>query len=230
MMRGHEGEAEGLGRDLRLAPLMKDTLGNRAYEQIRTALMASRFKPGEKLVLRPLAAEFRISPTPVREALLRLVSEHALTLNHRGIVCVPRIDIPSYMEVRDLRIDLEGRAASVAATHVTCGDIVALERDHAAFEDAECRQEITAALEANERFHMRLYALAEMPVLLSLIEKLWLQWCGPIFTRLYENPLPTDGNRHSIILDGLKRRDSEMVKHGIRDDIMAGWKVISRVA
>src|ERR1700722_4254223 len=91
-----------------LEPISKDSLTSKAYARIRSALMLSKFQAGQRLALRPLAAELGISPTPVREALLRLVSEHALTLDARGVVCVPVFDPGRFREVWDIRVDLEG--------------------------------------------------------------------------------------------------------------------------
>ena len=153
-----------------LAPLVRDSLSGMAYEQIRAALMSSQLRPGQRLVLRALAAELGISPTPVREALLRLVSEHVLELDARGIVCVPELDLATYVEIRDLRIELEGRAAAAAALYATPEDIAALTKIHDRFLAAEAKGDAHAAGEANEELHATIYRLARMPVLLTLIE------------------------------------------------------------
>src|SRR5690606_2426459 len=97
----------------------RDNLSDRAYQEIRSALMRSRLKPGEKLLLRPLSAQLGLSATPVREALLRLVSEQAPRLDERGTAVVPILDRASLLEVRDLRVLLEGRSARRAAEIAT---------------------------------------------------------------------------------------------------------------
>jgi len=58
--------------------LARKSLNGQAYERLCRDLKAGRFGPGEKLKLRDLAQEMGISPTPVREALARLISEQAL--------------------------------------------------------------------------------------------------------------------------------------------------------
>ena len=40
------------------------------YKKIRTAIITSRIKPGERLVIEQLKADFGTSVTPIRDALL----------------------------------------------------------------------------------------------------------------------------------------------------------------
>jgi DNA-binding GntR family transcriptional regulator len=205
-----------------MKPVSRDSLTSKAYQRIRTALMLSQLQPGERLVLRPLAAELGISPTPVREALLRLVSEHALEIDQRGVVSVPLFDPEAYREIRDLRIDLESQAAAAALAHIGDRDIAELEKLHRQYAEIERRGDARAALEINEKLHMRLYAVARRPVLQSLIESLWMR-CAPFFTRLHGRGITRYPNRHDLIIDGLKKGDARLVRQGVRDDIMAGW-------
>lgn len=51
-------------------------------------------------------------------------------------------------------------------------------------EDALRQREVQAYLEANSEFHLTLYRACGNPVLLRLIETLWLQ-VGPFFNRLF---------------------------------------------
>jgi DNA-binding GntR family transcriptional regulator len=206
-----------------LSPVIRESLTSKAYQRIRMALMRSQLKPGERLVLRPLAAELGISPTPVREALLRLASEHALTIDHRGVACVPVFKPESYAEIRDLRIDLEGRAAVEALDALGRDELAELERINERFNAADENRDWRGALAANEAFHMRLYALAGKPVLLSLIENLWMR-CGPFFNRLHWHDTAIYPNQHARILSALRARDAEAIREGVREDILAGWK------
>ncbi len=87
-----------------------ERLSQRAYQAIRVALRSGELRPGQRLILRPLAAKLGLSATPVREALLRLVSEQALGLDERNSVLVPTLGADEIEELRELRLDLEGRA------------------------------------------------------------------------------------------------------------------------
>lgn len=59
------------------------------YGQVRRALQSGRYVPGQRIDPARLAAEFEISPTPVRFALYRLVGEGMVTDHARNGLCVP---------------------------------------------------------------------------------------------------------------------------------------------
>lgn len=58
-------------------PISSDLLGKSAsaYEHLRRAVSRGQLRPGRRLSATSLAAAFKISETPVREALLRLATE-----------------------------------------------------------------------------------------------------------------------------------------------------------
>lgn len=202
------------------APLTRDSLNGQAYARLCRDLKAGRFAPGEKLKLRDLAAEMGISPTPVREALARLISEQALEQVGHHSVRVPLMDEERFAEVRELRLLLEGRAAAHAAEHATSGDVQRLEALHVQMAEHRDAGDLAGELLASERFHMALYALAGMPVLARMVEGLWLQ-CGPLMRALQTHPLgqPRRQHPHHQVLRGLRKRDGEVARRGIEDEI-----------
>ncbi len=209
-----------------LRPIARENLSERAYRALRSALMLSHLRPGEKLQLRPLAAQLGISLTPVREALLRLVSEQALQMDERGTVVVPVIGRERFLEIRRLRCQLEGEAAAAAAAHATPDAIAALAAIHERMQAAEAAGDFAAAVQANEQFHFGLCRLARMPVLLGLVELLWMQ-CGPLLSQLYAEAPPFNGHRDA--LDGLRRGDAEAVRRAMVRDIEEGGRPLLAV-
>jgi DNA-binding GntR family transcriptional regulator len=206
------------------ARVSRESLSDRAYQEIRTALMRSRLKPGERLLLRPLSAQLGLSATPVREALLRLVSEQALVLGERGTVKVPVLDKVSLLEIRDLRVDLEGRAAARAAEIRTDDEIAALERIHGGIVAACDSGRFQTAVELNERFHFALCAMGRLPIVYQFVASLWMR-CGPILSHLYDNGvMEWDVHPHVRIVDGLRRQDSHAVRQAVMEDIVRGGR------
>ena len=204
-----------------IAPMVRDSLSNQAYWRIRNALKQSHYQPGQKLVLRTVATELNISLTPLREAFARLLSENALSVDARGIVSVPMISLEQHKEIRDLRIELEGRAAFAATAFVSDRQIVELRALNEAYFQATVQGDQSAAFKANEEFHFRLYALAQMPILFSIIEGLWMR-SGPILAQARPRAR-APVRRHGRILMGLELRDPELVRQGISEDITNGW-------
>ncbi len=63
-----------------LARLERETLHERAYDEVKKAIMGGAIAPGEPMTIRALAKALGTSVMPVREALRRLVAERALEL------------------------------------------------------------------------------------------------------------------------------------------------------
>lgn len=197
-----------------------ENLRRRAYGVIRKALMTGRFEPGQRLLLKDLANELGISITPVREALLQLVSEHALTSDSSRSLFVPLLNIERFREIRDLRIEFEGKLAEAAAMNATQADTDELERIHQSLARHRKAGEYQEALGCNEAFHFRIYRLAGMPVLYDIVEGLWVQ-IGPIFNRLFEriNPKDVSNHPHLDMIAALKRRDGSAARRAVASDI-----------
>ncbi|CAN5233058.1 GntR family transcriptional regulator [soil metagenome] len=202
------------------SPLTRESLNAQAYARLCRDLKAGRFQPGEKLKLRNLAAEMGISPTPVREALARLISEQALEQVGHHSVRVPLMTEERFCEVRDLRLMLEGEAAARAALRSTPADVARLEAMHTQMADARERGDAAAARLHAELFHMAVYELAAMPVLTRMAESLWLQ-CGPLMNALETHALgkPRKQHPHHVVLRGLRRNDSVLARSGIEEEV-----------
>jgi GntR family transcriptional regulator, colanic acid and biofilm gene transcriptional regulator len=151
---------------------------------LKSALIIGALKPGARLVTRDLAEQLGTSITPVREALLRLVSSGALHATPAQAFLVPEVSLQRYNEVNQIRKSLEGMAAAAAAAQMTAEKLNDLHRFVDAFHEAKLRGEMEQALQANCRFRFRLYEYANMPTLLALIEQLWVR-IGPCFNYLH---------------------------------------------
>jgi DNA-binding GntR family transcriptional regulator len=204
-----------------------DSLATKVYRTLRQALMRGRLHPGQRLIHRSIAAELDVSPTPVREALLRLASEGALTLDGRGSVQVPELTPGRYAEILELRLELEGRAAARAAACATDAAIAPLAAIHARLASAKAQGEVETVLEENERFHFGLIDLAGMPVLARLVESLWMQ-CGPTLRLCYVVPGGQDPARHAhlAVLEALRRRDAEAARDALLRDLRENGHLI----
>ena len=105
------------------SPVVKtETLGVRVREQLRHAIMAGLFTPGEKLTLRAVAASLGVSLTPAREALFNLVAEGILELGGNGSIYIPKLDGEAITELTKIRMSLESLAAREALPNLKCED------------------------------------------------------------------------------------------------------------
>ena len=208
--------------------LIKEGLGAQVYQHLRHDLMAGRYEPGQKLKLRDLADQLGTSVTPVREALARLVSDHVLVQVDYRSVCVAVMDLDQFDEVRELRIELEGRGAANAARCATPADITELQEIHARLLDARGRDCYPDILSANQEFHLSLCRTARMPVLQRLVEMLWVQ-CGPLMHGMTRWPVVRPlKHPHVAIIEALQARDGGDARAALQQDIMMSTDALRR--
>ncbi|MEC4020796.1 GntR family transcriptional regulator [Streptomyces sp. H27-D2] len=89
-------------------------LAERAYEELKAAVLANRLRPGDALSVPALATQLGISRSPVREAVQRLIHDGLAThVPHRGAV-VSTIDVEDVRQLYVVREVMEGLAARLA--------------------------------------------------------------------------------------------------------------------
>jgi DNA-binding GntR family transcriptional regulator len=194
-----------------------EPLHQRAYDRLKRALMTGVYKPGQRITIRASATALGMSMTPVREALRRLVAEGALeTLPNQSV----RIPAPSIGRLRQLaraRMVLEGLAAEIASASDQRGALADhLEQIQMELAAARDRRDFPFYVATNERFHFALYRGAEDPVLLQLIESLWLQ-AGPLLTELQPSMRGID--LHAIAIDAVRNGNGEAARTAVAEDI-----------
>lgn len=208
---------------VQIQPLEQGNLSARAYYSIREGLIAGNFKPGERLVMQDLAERLGTSVTPVREACLRLVSERGLELRSGRFATVPALTRARYLEVRTIRIALEGLAAEMATQHVTDADLEKLQELHKLFDEADRNNDALGAMQYNREFHFTLYRLSGMEMLTAQIEGLWVSM-GPILNLFYSygHNAYIGADEHLVLIDALRSKKPAKARKAIADDILRG--------
>lgn len=198
---------------LDFAKAQRMSLTQQVENNIKNALIIGALKPGARLVTREIAENQGISITPVREALLRLVSLGALQAAPAQAFMVPVLTDSSYREISQIRQNLEGMAAAAASGNMTAQKMEELHRLLALLHEAKASGDITRMLQSNYQFRFRIYEYAEMPTLMIIIEQLWVR-VGPSFHYLYLNSVEPfqQTNLYQRLLTALEKKDS-MASH-----------------
>lgn len=201
----------------------RENLTSQAHGQLREALMAGRFWPGQRLRIRELAEAMGVSDTPVREAIMQLVREGGLEMRSGQSITVVRLSLSRYLELREIRFALEGMATEKATPLLTASDLSRLEELHADLVSAEARGDHEAATIANFHFHFLIYRTSRIIDLVSILESCWLR-NGPLLKLLYPHAPPTypGVHQHLNIMEALRRRDAAAASAAIRNDIVEG--------
>ena len=196
------------------------TLQDETYDTLRHWLMLGRWLPGERLKIRQLAEELGVSQMPVRAALQRLAAEKALLNIPNCGVQVPQLTETQFDDILESRILLEGEAAFRGAQSLAATQRNELLRLCRAMDDAIATDDIKGYLDANELFHLQLYRASGSPLLLSLIETVWLH-VGPISNQLHQDLAvwKTMNDAHHALLDALLAGDAGAVRCAIEQDL-----------
>ncbi|MGL4427754.1 MAG: GntR family transcriptional regulator [Silvania sp.] len=185
---------------------------------LKGALISGSLRPGERLVTKEIADKLGTSITPVREALLRLVSAGALHAAPAQAFLVPEVTQVRYNEVNKIRRELEMLAVASACEKMTDSQLAEVRRLCEDFHDAMSNGEADRALQTNRIFRFKLYQYAEMPTLSALIEQLWMR-IGPCFSYYYDRDidLPVSVYRYDELLSALEARDVERSRAAVAD-------------
>lgn len=207
---------------MRQQKLEYQQLNDRAYASLKGGLISGMFQPGQVLVIRTVAAGYGISPTPVREALQRLVAERLLTMQANRSIIVPPLSIDKFSELYRIRCALEGLAGELATEHFGPADVVRIRKTVAAMDESIARSDGIAYRKMNEKFHFFIYEKASSPRLFEIIQNLWCQ-VGPFLYGLFEDEAyrPRANDHHRKILRALEKKNGSQVKEAIVADIAA---------
>jgi DNA-binding GntR family transcriptional regulator len=206
-----------------MAATQQDTI----YATLFQWLTVGRFLPGERLKIRDVAATLGVGTMPVRAALLRLAAEGALSYSPNCGVSVPKLSRAEFDDVLQNRLLLEGEAAERGALRVSEPDKAAMRHLLEQMSHALALLDATAYLDANEAFHLRLYRAAGSPLLMSLIETVWLK-VGPLSNRLFDGPAAHGvlNNAHDDVMQALDAGDAAAVRRAIERDLFVAGQFL----
>ncbi|MGD9924480.1 MAG: GntR family transcriptional regulator [Pseudorhodoplanes sp.] len=207
------------------------TLGQRVYSELRDFLMVGGVKPGEKITLRQLTSAFGTSLMPVREAVQRLAAEGALEVLPNRAIRVPIATKAGVREILKVRLMLEGLAVEEAAARIQPEAIAQLEELNAAFtQEMRTREDSAQLFRVNKEFHFTIYRAAHMPVLLGIIENLWLR-IGPFLhfslgVRGREATRKFAPDSHKEIIRAMRESDGALGRAALESDLAGAAELI----
>ncbi|MCB8873669.1 GntR family transcriptional regulator [Acidisoma silvae] len=173
------------------------------YRQLHAAILRNDLAPGTALQDKVLSAEFSVSRTPVREALIRLAEDGLVDIFPQSGTFVSRIKADAIPEVLDIRQALECLAVKRATASAHPTDIARLDKILA-------RQSILAEAgdmmpfhDADELFHETIGLIAERPGLWTLVKQVKAQ-----IDRTRMLTLPAPGRMAQVVAEHRAIRDA----------------------
>jgi DNA-binding GntR family transcriptional regulator len=176
-----------------------------AANELRDRILTGRLRPGDRLDLDRLTAEFGISRTPVREALLELSYEGLVAITPRSGMAVVGITPEDAVDNFAILAALAGKGAELATARITAAELDELRTLAAAVDDAP---DVVAA---NRRFHRAINLTARSPRLLTHIRQAVRVVPGNYF-ELFPEQQERSRHEHAALLDAMAGGDG----HGAR--------------
>ncbi len=181
-------------------------LADTVYAALRQAILDRDFDPGEPLTEGELCRRFRVSRTPVREALAKLERDRLVRVVPKKGAFVRTL---SHDEIRDLyevREALEALAVRLAAPRLGREE---LEDFEARFRELRARGPLATHTEVRplgEEFHGLIVKRAENSTLAQVLEQMREQ-VRPVWTMSIVAPRRAQAllREHLAIIDALKR-------------------------
>lgn len=208
----------------------KATVHRHVYDSLKLALMNGDFVPGQRLVVRVISEQFKISAMPVREALRQLVSEQALfDHSNRGVI-VPNTTAAVIADVVRVRCSTEGSAAEWAASTITEEEFEYVIELNEKMKECVIKRQTENYLFLNRTFHFTVYKAARSSTLQDIIERLWLR-AGPWLNIMRDEAALGIGLvHHDEIIEGLRKGDGALTKRAVVADISDAAHVMLRAA
>jgi DNA-binding GntR family transcriptional regulator len=196
------------------------------YQALCDSILAGQFVPGVSVTLRGIAEQLGVSSMPVREAIRRLVAEHALQVLSNRRVCVTAMTQTRLQELYHARLSLEPELALLAMPSIGKSEIKSLTHIDDELDLSLRSGNVDAYILCNRRFHFDIYNHADSPVLYPLVRSLWLQFAP--FMRIVFGRMGTESIQdfHADALLALQARDKQAFRNAIESDIREGMDLL----
>lgn len=191
------------------SPVRSMTLRDQVIEQIRTAIIEGRLRPGDHIVEASITEQMQVSRTPVREALI-LLEQQSLVVSYpnRGYF-VQAFTEEDVREIFSMRANLENFAAELNIDRFTEDDYLTLEgmitRQKAAIETGDFKH----VRSIDMGFHRYIVSFSGHTRLLRSWSELVAQVAALLHLRAegFEYDEMRAAQDHMLIVEGYRARD-----------------------
>ena len=183
------------------------------YEQLKLQILTGKITPGTRMMEVELADEMGVSRTPIREAIRKLEKEGLVTIEPRRGAYASDISVKDMVDTLEVREDLEGLAAALAAERMTDEQMEELIQITRKYSEAISNSDTEKIISYDEQFHKHIVACSGNKTLIQLsetVQELALRFRYLFYDDFsrYEN-MPVE---HRQILDAIKGGDADTAR------------------
>jgi DNA-binding GntR family transcriptional regulator len=178
------------------------------YEELKRQIMVGEIAPGTRMMEVDLADEMGVSRTPVREAIRKLEKEGLVTIEPRRGAYASDISAKDMVDILEVRQDLEGMAAGIAAQKITEEGRLELENIARQYKESVDKEDIEQIIRNDEAFHKYIVSLSGNKTLIKMVSQ--VQELALRFRYIYYEDFSRFKNQpteHQAILDAIVKGD-----------------------
>ncbi len=219
-----------------MGSIVRSTLAEQAYSDLRQQIMSGRLPAGHRLLPEELALALAISPTPIKEALVRLDQDGLVAMETRRGAVVRRFtaqDVRDLYEARQL-IELHALAQGFAERRI---DRCFTERLHAVQAELLAHRALgseaglTDALGQDRAFHRLIVALSPNRTLADWHERVMMQTHTVRVYSLNTYPPERLAREHAAIVAAIRKGDAAAAHTALqRHLVLSRDEILSRLA
>jgi DNA-binding GntR family transcriptional regulator len=197
-----------------MAPI---TLSQSISQTLANDVVAGRLASGTRLDEQSIAKRFKVSRSPVRDALRQLVATQLVEYLPRRGFSVASINTEKLRDLYEGLSEVEALCARLFAMRAGSTDLAALELIHDAAKDAARRNDAIAYAAVNEDFHRAIYAGSRNDTLREMALEI-RQRLAPFRSRLFfpRDRVESSLREHDAIVKALMSRDDEKAAEAVR--------------
>ena len=192
------------------------------YESLRSKIITNTLRPGEILNEKDLIARYGIGRTPLRDVLFKLQEEKLIkTIPRLGSMVTP-MDMAEMRELVEVRRELEGFAAHLAAERIVPKQLKALRRIlQGATEQFREEQEVdNVSNYFDTQFHHTLYEAACNGKLVDILQKMHVQMLRLWFSLGFKTiRFASQAESLYALLEAVERHDGAAARDAMQNHI-----------
>ena len=226
---GARSPARTEGSNIGIVRLQRQTVVSMTLDAIRDGILHGNYAAGEPLRQDALADDLGVSRIPIREALRQLEAEGLVTFSpHRGAI-VSSLSLAEIEEVFELRASVEPDLLRRALPRLTTYQLDQADDVLDRYAVALRTGDVSKWGELNWQFHASLYAPAERPITMGIVQRLHQQSDRYLRMQLALTHGETRANEeHRAIAAAARAGDGKRACQLVRDHIAgAGRSLIA---
>lgn len=202
------------------------TVSNGVREYIRSLIMTGRLHAGDRLRVEHIAAELKISVTPVREALVELLADGFVERRPRRGYVVATLTRTGFEDRVLVLAMVTAELAARAAVTISSAEVDAIEQLQHSLLERDAVNDRVGSEQFNHRFHRTVNLAAGSPE---------LSWTAGRFARYvprhigleWKSRPRTCSYAHTEVIEALRAGDSNNARTAMFDHMVEASKLLS---